>query len=207
MDLQAIQAFLAENKDKPEVQTFVKGLAKDNFSLDLVKDFVKDGEGKKWLQSETDRVTTKGIETWKQNNLDGIVDAKIKELYPDESEDSKLLKKLQADLDAEKQARVREGLRNKALSTASEKNLPTNLVDFFLGQDEESTVANLTAFEQTFQQAIQAQVEGKFKQNGYNPKPPASGTAFTKEQLSGMSEAEINANWDAISKQMAEGTL
>lgn len=207
MDVNEIRSFIQANQANEEVKALLSEL-QPALSIDVVKDFVtKDEAGIKWLQKETDTKVTKGITTWKEKNLQKEVDTQIKALYPEESEQDKTLRQLQADLAAEKRARVQQQLKNKALSEATAKGLPTSLVDYFLGEDEESTMTNLATLENVFQQSIQSVVEGKFKQNGYVPAGSAPASVYTREQLASMSPEDINKNWDAISKAMADGTL
>ncbi|MFC7442724.1 DUF4355 domain-containing protein [Laceyella putida] len=101
-------------------------------------------EGKKWLQAEKDRAVTKGIETWKNNNLDKLVQDKLNELNPPETEAEKRLRKLEQELEKERNERVRESLRNKAYKQATEKGLPVELLDFLVADTEESTMENLS---------------------------------------------------------------
>ena len=105
-------------------------------------------------------------DTWKANNLDALVDAKVKELYPEETEEQKRIRKLEKELEDQKTAAQREKLLNKAVSYASEKQLPADVVEFFIGEDEESTMKNLGAFEEKYNAALQKAIESKFQENG-----------------------------------------
>jgi len=74
------------------------------------------------------------METWKANNLDGLVAAKVKELHPDADPKDIALNKLQAQLDKMQSDSSRKDLTNKTLKQFQDKKLPTDLVDFFIGQ-------------------------------------------------------------------------
>ncbi len=181
MDLEKLIAFLKEKEAGEEALKFVEGLKP--VTSETVKDYVENtDEGKKLLMSLTDAKVTKSIESWKQNNLQKVLDDEIAKRYPPESEDAKKLRELekkQNDLLAELK---RKDLLNAAIKEATVKGLPVDIVDRFLGDDEEGTKRNISLFEEHFKRAVEAQVSDKFKQNGREPganasaSPPPAGT-------------------------------
>ncbi|MEC1900967.1 DUF4355 domain-containing protein [Bacillus atrophaeus] len=162
--LEDVKKFLEENKENEEVKAFVGELSA--VSADKVEGFLETDEGKRLIQPRLDSHFTKGLDTWKANNLDALVDAKVKELYPEETEEQKRIRKLEKELKDQKTAAQREKLLNKAVSYASEKQLPADVVEFFIGEDEDSTMKNLGVFEEKYTAALQAAIDGKFKENG-----------------------------------------
>lgn len=140
------------------------------FTLDAVQKWInEDAEAKKWLQSQKDAHFTKGLETWQKNNMTKLIDDEIAKRYPPETEEQKQFRELKQQFEEEKQLRIRTELKNKALAIATEKSLPTGLVDFFVGADEETTLVNMATLEQAFHTTLQAAVETVFKGNGRNP--------------------------------------
>lgn len=121
------------------------------------------------LDSEKDKHHNTALETWKTNNLESLVEAEVKKLNPDKSPAEIELEKLRKQFEDSEKARNRETLKNKALEVASEKGLPKGVLDFFIADDEEGTLANLTALEMELATAIQAGVDAKFKENGRTP--------------------------------------
>ncbi|MCY9367690.1 DUF4355 domain-containing protein [Bacillus spizizenii] len=162
--LEEVKKFLEENKENEEVKAFVGELSA--VSADKVEGFLETDEGKRLIQPRLDSHFTKGLDTWKANNLDALIDAKVKELYPEETEEQKRIRKLEKELKDQKTAAQREKLLNKAVSYASEKQLPADVVEFFIGEDEESTMKNLGAFEEKYNAALQKAIESKFQENG-----------------------------------------
>ncbi|PAE75001.1 MULTISPECIES: DUF4355 domain-containing protein [Bacillus amyloliquefaciens group] len=162
--LDEVKKFLEENKENEEVKAFVGELSA--VSADKVEGFLETDEGKRLIQPRLDSHFTKGLETWKANNLDALVDAKVKELYPEETEEQKRIRKLEKELEDQKTAAQREKLLNKAVSYASERQLPADVVEFFIGDDEESTMKNLGAFEEKYNAALRKAIESKFQENG-----------------------------------------
>ncbi|KAF1678603.1 DUF4355 domain-containing protein [Bacillus sp. SKDU12] len=162
--LEDVKKFLEENKENEEVQSYLNELSA--VSADKVNGFLDTEEGKRLIQPRLDSHFTKGLDTWKANNLGALIDAKVKELYPEETEEQKRIRKLEKELKDQKTAAQREKLLNKAVSYASEKQLPADVVEFFIGEDEESTMKNLGAFEEKYNAALQKAIESKFQENG-----------------------------------------
>src|SRR5690606_40465389 len=60
---------------------------KPKITPEFIDQLAKDEVFQKWLQSEKDRHFSKGLETWKENNLSSIVEEEIKKRYPEETEE------------------------------------------------------------------------------------------------------------------------
>lgn len=178
MNLEEVKAFLEQNKSDSAVQEFVRGL--NPVTLETVKNFAQvNDEAKNWLQSQKDSHFSTSLETWKKNNLDEVVMSKVKELYPEESEEQKRIRMLEQKLLETEQKGQREALKNKAISVLGEKKLPASLVDFFIGEDEDKTLANIALLEENYTPHIEAlvnqQVEERFKGTGRQHIPGTEG--------------------------------
>ena len=173
MPLTQIKQLIEQNKDNKEVQDYLKGLIP--ITPEGVTAFLDTAEGKKLLQPKLDQHFTKGLETWKEKTLPSLLEEEIKKKFPAETEEQKRLRKLEEELAQERQARLKSELVNKATTLATQKGLPVELVSYFVGQDEDTTVGNLTALETTWQQAIEKAVEAKFKDNGRSPNNTGGG--------------------------------
>lgn len=173
MTLEELKQFIEANKDNQEVQNYLKGL----FPLtpEGVTAFLESEEGKRLLQPKLDAHFTKGLETWKEKTLPTLLDDEIKKKFPGETEEQKRLRKLEEELAKERQARVKSELVNKATTLATQKGLPVEIVSYFVGQDEDSTVNNLTALETIWQQNLEKAVEAKFKESGRTPNSGGGG--------------------------------
>lgn len=159
--LEALKAF--EGTD--EYNNFVAGLIND----ERVLNYLNTDNGKKLMQPKLDSYFTKGLNTWKENNLSALVDAKVKELYPDADPKDTELAAVKAELEKMKAESLRKDLTNKALTVANEKGLPVDLIQFFVGADEKTTMDNLIAFEKAYTSAIASSVDAKLKGAGYVP--------------------------------------
>lgn len=164
MNIEEIKQFLEQNKENEEVKAFVGELSA--VSADKVKGFLETEEGKKVLQPRLDQHFTKGLETWKANNLEKIVEEEVSKRNPSKTPEQIEVEKLRKEIEAERAARNRETLVNKALKAADEKKLPKDVIDFFIGENEDSTLENLSKLEESFNAAVQAAVDVKFKKSG-----------------------------------------
>lgn len=165
MDLEKVLAFLKEKEASEDVVDFVKGLK--TVSTETVKDYLENNEeGKKLLNTLTDQRVTKGIETFKTNNLQKLLDEEIAKKFPDETEDAKKQRQLIERLSNLENEIKKKDLLTSAIKKAGEKGLPLAVIERLLGDDEETTEKNLNLFETEFKKAIEAQVNEKFKAGG-----------------------------------------
>lgn len=167
MNLEEVKKFFEENKEDEAVKGYLEEL--QTVSADKVEGFLKTYEGKKLLQPILDKNFNKGLETWKTNNLEKLIDDEVKKRNPDQTPEQKKIAELEKLIEDEKSARMREALVNKALRVAKEKGLPDGIVDFFVGADEETTLSNLDHLETVFNKAVTDAVNVKFKESGRNP--------------------------------------
>jgi len=202
MDIKEVQAFITENAKNKEVQKYIKGL----ITVDGVNEFLETTDGKAVMQPKLDKHFTTSLETWREHNLQGLIDesvnAEIAKRYPEETEEQKRLKVIEKDLITEKKARIKADMQMKAIETATEKGLPVDLAKYFVLDDEEKTTTALTAFETAWTKKIEDVVETKFKQSSRNPGKSAEDTKglLSKETVRGYTQSEVLANLDLIRK-------
>lgn len=163
-----IPAYLEANKDKDEVKTFVNGL--NPITIDKVKSLVNENKDfKSWIDSEKDKHLTKGIETFKTNNLTKLIDEEVKKRYPDKDPKDTEIANLKTQFENMQKEAAKKELTNKALKTAQEKKLPTDLVDYFVGADEETTMKNIEKLTDIFAKHDEALKTEFAKNNSYTP--------------------------------------
>lgn len=197
MNIEEVKNFINDNKESEEVKSYLQDLNKVNVE-GIEKYVTEDEEGKKWFDSVKDKHFNKALDTWKTNNLTKLIDEEVKKKFPSKDEKDIEVENLKFEIEKMKQEKLHEALTSKAIKIASDKNLPLNLVDFFIAQDEESTVNNLKVLEESFNKEVQKAVEKRLKNEGYNPPKDTSGNTLTLETIKNMSQAEINQNWDKI---------
>ena len=197
MNIEEVKNFINDNKESEEVKTYLQDLNKVNVE-GIEKYVTEDEEGKKWFDSVKDKHFNKALDTWKSNNLTKLIDDEVKKKFPSKDEKDIEVENLKVEIEKMKQEKIHEALTSKAIKIASDKNLPLNLVDFFIAQDEEATVNNLKVLEESFNKEVQKAVEKRLKNEGYNPPKDTSGNTLTLETIKNMSQAEINQNWDKV---------
>ncbi len=140
-------------------------------TLDAFKGKLKEKDFKAFLESENDKYFNKALGTWKENNLEKELEPFITEKYPDLVTDptQKKLLELEKELEKERQANAKKDLLAQAMKYAAEKKLPGNFVEKFLGEDLDSTKANLDSFAEDWSKGLETLVDEKMKQSSYVP--------------------------------------
>lgn len=160
-----IADYFETNKDSEDVKNYVGGM----ITPDRVENFLNTDDGKKLLQPKLDKNFNKGLDSWKINNLQKLVDDKVNELYPKADPKDLELKKLQQQIDKMQKDTLHKELTNKAYKLATEKKIPNDLVDYFVGDDEEATVNNINKLADIFT-AHDETIRKEFaKGNSYTP--------------------------------------
>jgi len=177
-------------------------------SLETIKAFAdSDKDAKSWLDSIKDQHLNKGLETWKTNNLESLLDAEIKKRFPEKDDKDIELEQIKAKLAQMEAEKTREQLTNRAIKIANEKKLPLDLVDLCVTGEEQSTVDNLAKLEDVFSKHLQTEVENRLKGGSYTPPDGKPQTSFTLEQIKNMTPAEYAKNKAEIDKLIASGQL
>lgn len=191
MTIEEVKKFIEDNKGNEELKAYIQGL----ISVDGVQKFLTvNEEGKRFLDSERDKHLSKGLDTWKSNNLQKEIDKRVLELYPEETPDKKQLRELNVKIEKMESEKQREVLKNKALTIIADKKLPINkIVDLLIAEDEESTVGNIGRFEEIFGASVQSAVEDRLKGSGYNA-PNSNGQNTQPKGLSDALKNHYNKN-------------
>lgn len=162
VNFEELKALVEAGDESAFVQHIFKSLEKG----DVLAAVTANSAVKSDLDSEKDKHHNTALETWKSNNLESLVETELAKRNPQETEEQKRIAALEKELESQKKAAQREKLMNLAIKQATDKGLPTDIVDFFLAEDEESTTANLGKLEEVYTKAVQTAVEKKFKENG-----------------------------------------
>jgi len=203
MEFKEVQKYLKDNAGTDEVKNYIKGLT----TVDSVNEFLNSDAGIKVMQPRLDSNFTKGLETWKTNNLDKITSAEVEKVikakYPEETEADKRLRKLELDLTTETGKRIQAEMLMSATADANTKGLPIGLTKYFVGKDAEGTKAGLLDFETSWKGALKSAIENEFKKNGRSPdsglqKEKEKQGLYTFAQVDKMSQAEVTKNLDKV---------
>lgn len=197
-----ISEYFEANKDSDDVANYIKGF----LTPDRVSAFLESDDGKKIIQPKLDSFATKAIQThdekFKLNELPKLVEAKYKELHPEADPKDNEIAALKAQFENMQKTAAREKLTNFALKTAQEKKLPSSLIRYFIGEDEETTIKNLEILEDEFKTSVNSVAEDRMKDGYKPPKSDSKAGGFTLEQIKGMSQAEMNENINDVLKAL-----
>lgn len=181
-----VKAYFEANKDNEDIKGYVNGFV----TTDRVDNFLNSEDGRKLLQPKLDIYHSKSLESWKNNNISKLVDEEVKKRFPDADPKDIELKKLQAQLDKMQNDSARKDLTNKTLKQFQDKKLPTELVDYIIGTDEEVTMKNIEMLTELFAKRDEAIKTELAKGNSYTP-PKDKGNLGKEEEAA---RAEI-AKW------------
>lgn len=159
------------NEDSEIVQTDNENNSTGEITLEQFKNALENNiECKGYFDSLCDKTVNtrldKGIESWKTNNLENIVNEEVNKRYPQKSKTEIALEK------AMEEKRQLE-LQVKYQNLMAENNLPMDIIDFVAGKDVESTISNIGKFksltESYIDNGIQKEVNRRMKEFSYIP--------------------------------------
>ena len=129
------------------IDDILKGtdLYKSSLSLDNFKPLIgTDKDITSFVDSVKDTHLSKGIETWKANNLNKMIDAEVlKRTGKNETPEQKEIRELKERLDKADKNTQKANMIAKYKDTLAEKKLNPKLMDFLINDDEEVLKANI----------------------------------------------------------------
>ena len=165
------QEVIVKEEIKAEVEESKAALInKENLTLEELKNIINGNEGfKAWLSSEKDRHFSTSLNTWKENNLSKEVEKEISKRYPDETEEQKKLRDLELKLQAMEQESKMKELKANTMRVINDKQLDSEILDFVLSDNEETTIANIDKFEGLIDRLANKRLEEKYKNANTTP--------------------------------------
>ncbi|WP_193768944.1 DUF4355 domain-containing protein [Metasolibacillus meyeri] len=125
------------------------------------------------LDSEKDKHHNTALDTWKANNLQGLIDAEVAKHNPEETPEQKRIRELEEKLQQNELKEQRAAAKEKAIAYMTEKGydaaFAAKYADKFLDADEITTNAFLDNFKTDFDAFVQASVEERMKGAARNP--------------------------------------
>lgn len=173
-------ALLAEAGDEENIDD---KLPKQQLTLDLLKEQLNSNkEFAGYVAAQKDSAVSKGINTWKENNLEKIIQEEIekinnKEMTPEQKRIAELEKKLADREEAERKATA----KNNLIKELNENKLPVGLVDFV--NNEEIDVKKLSGVLSNF---VNDAIKERVKDNSYTPPSGDPDGAKHKTELDDM---------------------
>ena len=147
------------------------------WDAELFKQLVQTPEGKKEIQRAMDKNFSKGLETWKKNNLDALVQEKYNELHPTDLKEQEILK-LKKEL-------AQKEIQDSTIKLLEQAEIPVSFSVYFKSDNLETTQEAIKTFVEHFNQAVNKEVKKRLPNTtpkGY----PQQYNWITKEQLLAM---------------------
>ena len=131
--------------------------------------YLESDDGKKFLQPKLDSYFSKCLDTWKNNNLQKLIDEEGSKRNPAETPEQKAMRELQVKMAKIESDKVRAEQVNIGQALAVEKGLPTSLVPYFVGDNESDTRTKMNFLELEFKSMLEKQVEARLKSASTTP--------------------------------------
>lgn len=177
-----ISSFIEANKENEDVKKFIGGF----YAPEKLNSFLDSPDGLKIIQPRLDKYHTRGLESWKANNLNSLIESEITKRNPALTEEQKRIKKLEDEIAAEKLANKRNSITQTLSAKLAEFKLPIKLAKYFVAEDEEASLANLTEFKTEIDALIENKIKDEFKIHGRTFKTPSSGTKNANQQMNSL---------------------
>lgn len=206
--LEQFQEYIETIKDNEEEMSKVKEalsplLPEKEVNVEVIKSlYEKDKEIKSFFDSEKDKHASKSLETWKQNNLQKIVNEELLKRNPTKDEKDLRIEEIENKLKAAERAQFEKDMLLELKDRSIEKNVPSIFANLLIADTREQTEENFEKFVATWQSELEKNIGGVYKKEGYNPSQSSNTKTFTLEEISKMSEKEINENWELIQKSL-----
>ena len=186
------QEVIVNEEIKAEVEESKAALInKENLTLEELKNIINENEGfKAWLSSEKDRHFSTSLNTWKENNLSKEVDKEISKRYPEETAEQKKLRDLELKLQAMEQESKMKEIKANTMRVINDKQLDSEILDFVLSDNEETTIANIDKFEGLVERLANKRLEEKYKNANTTPSQSV-GQATLSEYEKSMAAGDV----------------
>lgn len=170
-------------KEQEEIKGLIKPFDVEKITLeDFKKVITENKEIKGYYTSEKDRAVSKGIETFKSNNLQKLIDEELKKKSNEGlSEEAIQLKELQAKFEALEKEKMRSELKGKYTKLLTEKGLSTELVDFVFNEDEEIFNSNVDKINSIIENSINLKTNEILNNHEYIP-PTSGGSNLNRDE-------------------------
>lgn len=187
MELLNLLKDVADDTDVTEKLKGIEGVSEkvevpfnaENLTVDDYKKILETNkEVQGYNQSQIDSFVSKGVETFKQGKMQDYIKEAVKKatIPPEETPEQKEIRELKekfAQMENEKaeteKKLAREQLVKDARGYAEEKKYPTELLDFFVGADLDSSKANLDKMNEVINGIVKNAINKDVQNNSYEP--------------------------------------
>jgi hypothetical protein len=186
MDFNEIIEQLKPFEGTDEYNEFLNG----KLTAERINSYLDTEEGKHYVEPIASKRFTTGLETWKKNNLENLINEEVKKRYPDQTPEQKRIAELEAKFNEAQAKAAKSELIAHALQTAQNKKLPTDLIKYFVGDNQETTDSNIAEFETAFNSAVEKVVTSRMGES-HKPDNDNQDKELTVADFENMSQADI----------------
>lgn len=161
-----IEDVVALVQSNPEVRQALAGEFQSEITPDAFKAYLDTDAGKVAAQSYVDSKVSKGIDAWKNNNLQKHIDEAIVKANPADTPEQRQIRELTLKFENQQRETAMAQQRANALNLAQQRELPVGLVDYFVGETAEETLYKVNTYESEWKSALQHAVESMTGQTG-----------------------------------------
>ena len=115
----------------------------------------------------------KSIESWKEKNLNDLIETEINKRYPQKTEAELKFEEQQKQLEQVQAEKQQLQLQIKYHDLMAENNLPLEVLDFVAGKDIQSTINNIERFKKLVEDMVDKQsqkvIREKLGESHYRP--------------------------------------
>mgnify|MGYP001325778202 FL=1 len=196
MTFEEIKKWMDDNQGSDEVKGYLNSL----ITSDKVESFLESEEGKRLLQPRLDRYHAKSLDSWKENNLQKLIDEKVAELNPTETEEQRKIRELEERLNAAEREKTQQAMLNKVTQQLSKEGLPTDLANLLIAEDEEALTKNVELYKTVVGSVVERTRKEILKEHG---RDTLKGGATADEAKSTIVDELINNKVEANDRAQA----
>ncbi len=188
-----ITELLKDIADDADIDETIKAstladLFKKDLTLDEVKNFVESSDdGKKYLQTYGDKRVTDGIKTWKDKNLQTLInDEVLKATGKKKTPEQIKIEELEKQFNEQKAKAERAETVAKYKDVLAEKKIPMEMIDYFLTDNDETTSTRIDNFSTYVNDMVKNGVKEQISDGNYTPPGENGGGDLTADDVAKM---------------------
>lgn len=111
----------------------------------------------------------KSIESWKEKNLNNLIEEEINKRYPQKTEAEIKLEEINVALEKANKEKQQLELKMQYQELLIKSNIPVEMVNFLAGNDTEETIKNIETFKDLMVKYVDGEVDNRMKLHSYIP--------------------------------------
>lgn len=111
----------------------------------------------------------KSIESWKEKNLNNLIEEEINKRYPQKTEAEIKLEEINVALEKANKEKQQLELKMQYQELLIKSNIPVEMVNFLAGNDTEETIKNIETFKDLMVKYVNGEVDNRMKLHSYIP--------------------------------------